>query len=236
MPLVEPRDMFSAEAVQEWLIQEAANSTLNRNSPLDDLGQMRQTLINRSDPKISGHISRMENWLPLLEEVLTRRETESLIANISFGAMVFLSGTYRRQRIMQSTDQADYYERKKQWKHPGGVDIQSVMANYFADDRLLGITAEELNEVGEESIAVTKSSMTTIYNNVPKDFGAEQSTSVKCINNEQMAWCNFLSKSLTYASARLDLPVYKVPILEPKPITESSRTTLEELLLAPKYL
>lgn len=232
--MTEVNDAFTAEAVQWWLEKEAANSTFNANSSLDDLDGMRQSLVDGQDPKIGGHISRMQLWLGDYDddrfEYLSTDEKEATVSRVAFGALMFLSGNYRRQRILQSTDRDDYFRRKLEWVYPHGIDIKDFISERLRQDRQSGVSCEDVKNQGHQSLKTTEEALEVIYANVPRDFGLELSSSVLAIRQEEHNWLTFLSKVLTHGSTSLGIPIESVPILEPKTITEAKPTTLEELM------
>jgi len=218
-----------AEGVQWWLEKEAGNSTFNQNKPLDELQQLRLTLVNKADPKVNGHIGRMEKWLdyyPSIEN-FTPSEQDKLDSRIAFGALMFLSGQYRRQRYIQADNQEDYYHRKLDWIHPGGIEIKSYLPTL-----LHSCTPEGVVSVGQNAIKATRSSFEVIYANAPNDFGKEESESIDSIVGEQKAWLELLGNALTNSSIRRNQEPQFVPILEPTTITHANQTTLHEVLQA----
>lgn len=232
MSEVSQSDVVVAEGVQWWLEKEAGNSTFNQNKGLDELEGLRQTLVDKADPKVGGHISRMQKWLeayPSIEDY-TDTQRDELDSKVAFGALMFLSGAYRRQRYIQAQDQDDYYRRKLDWVHPGSIDIKNLFPALLLRDRSTILDPHDVVDAGHRAIDATDDAFSVIYANAPEDFGKEKSQSVGVIVDEQKAWLDFLSKSLINSSHRRGLDPRHVPILEPTTITHAEQTTFHDVL------
>jgi hypothetical protein len=224
-------EVIVGEAVQWWLEKEAGHSTFDQNKGLDNLLVARQAILKGADPKIQGHLGRMELWLSTYDEAgLRSSHAEQLAANVAFGAMMFLSGAYRRQRYLQSANQSDYFQRKSGWYHPGGVVIPEFLPPRLLQVEESGVEVKDVKFQGFASIILTENSIRTMYERAPADFGQDESLSVDEIRLEQISWLTFLSRALRCASHAFSLPMEHTPILEPKPRTEAGLTTLSEVL------
>jgi hypothetical protein len=230
MSFIENQGAIVAQGVQAWLENEAFISSHNPNSPLDELEPMRQELIDGKDPKFNGHASRMELWLAQYDGWIGPEQSQTLVASVAFGALIFLSGAFRRQRYMQSIDQNDYDRRKQQFLHPYGIIIPSFLPECLEDDRLSFTSADTVKNQGAKAIETTRQAFDTIYAHVPADFGKDISISVEAIIHEQEEWLSFLSKVLTHSSGAFRFPMEKLTIFKPNVLNERVKTTLEQSL------
>jgi len=222
--------LLTSEAIQLWLEQEAANSTFDRNSYLDNLEDGRRTLVERNDPKIGNHATRMSLWLDAYDyDSLSAEDSVQRSRNVAFGARMFLSGDYRKQRYLQAVDQEDYLDRKLNWHHPNGVQVVPFIKRCLALDKLTRVTNQAVKISGLAALKTAEDSIQTIYERTPLDFGKGSSESVKGIRQEQANWLKFLIKVLIHASFGLNLALEDIPIFEPKSISDARQTTLKEL-------
>jgi hypothetical protein len=224
-------ELVVGTAVHHWLEVEASNSTFDRNKPLDNLEYGRQSLIDRDDPKMNGHLSRMNLWLGEYDKgEMSSSAEEMLSSRLTFGALMFLSGAYRRQRYLQASDQDDYYRRKLEWYHPGGIVIPEHLAQSLRSLADFDVSEKDIKRQGKNSMDVAEERLEVIYRRAPEDFGIEQSASVDAVRQEQTGWLAFLGTVLTHASRSQETPTLEIPILEPKSISEAELTTLGRLL------
>ncbi|HUA13509.1 MAG TPA: hypothetical protein VL989_03350 [Candidatus Sulfotelmatobacter sp.] len=222
--------MTVGDAVQYWLELEAQDSSTSSNRVLDDLEEGRQNLVDHKDPKINGHIDRMQLWLGMYDVDGSPRVQAELVSRVAFGALMFLSGQFRRLRYLQATNQANYYRRKETWCYPNSVNIGRLLATFLDSDGKERVPASDVVDQGTASIQTTQRALDVLFDRAPLDFGQDQSESTLAVRNEQWAWTSFLSKVLTNASQDLGLPLGQVPILEPKSISEAKPTTLSSIL------
>ncbi len=208
MRAIEKDDQFAGLDAERQLIEQATSEDM------PNLFELQVQLLEPEYPSDSDEIRALREWLPVYEEVLTAKDMQSVTENIAVAALRILSGSYRRQRVLQSNSPSDYDFRTQSWQHPYGINVDSFLQASVNEDRFLGVMADELINEGLNAIQTSYSATTIIYENAPFEFGLDTSLSVDALSQEQEAWLSFYGKSLIYASERLKKPFSKLAIPE----------------------
>jgi hypothetical protein len=211
-------------AIDKWLAEEAEDSSRGRNEVLDDLSAARQAIEQGQDPKAAGHISRFELWLEAFKHPnLSKQQDDEATGRILFGALMFLSGSYRRQRYVQAANQDDYYERKFHRSDPHAVPPGDYVAERLADHDFGG-SLEDIEGNAGRAISTTEATLRLLSERAPGDFGKDESDSVKALASEQRAWLDVLATGLAYAASKRGGNYAAVPVFESKSISEAELT------------
>lgn len=166
------------------------------------------------------------------------RSNDYFVGRAIFTPLIEVSGSYRKQCFFEASDSEDYFNRRTN-QGPTSIHIPEVVSNEFTSSQIASIDAmsedERLDYIIERSA---------------KDFGrglalhqcihdwaidhpsqkgqiaAENDEPVLAMQEAQRIYVGLAAGHVLVAASLRDYDLTKVPILEPKSITDASSTPL----------
>lgn len=225
----------SSEAItttfNQWLIDEVATSSIDRNSYLDDYaGALKGLSLGYGDtnnPTYAKHSSHLDR-LPIWWEAFSNDPTDDTqTGKIIFGALMFVSGAFRKQCYLQAQGTEDYTERRKQAigiPLRNAVDVRSYThLPSTGNFRSARITIEQLEErrIGAEKQSDDSLRRMLARTAAGYDIGAPDSISVREMKMDQYNWATFAVDCVIFAAKIRKGTLKSVPVLEPVTITDN---------------
>lgn len=226
-----------ADVLQQWLADEIVNSDGGRNAYLSEYQDRRNDLFkpfddqtNNQAQKAKSHYSRFIQWVRPYKE-FDFRSDDWFAARLTFASMMNVSGSYRKQCFFESSDEADYLQRR--YERPVAIDVHSIIANELSPDSLQVVSEmdedERLDHIIERSLRVNDESL-HLHSSVHswamkhrKDSGSiatAEDEPVAAMKQAQTLWAGLAAAHIVVAASFRDGDLARVPFLEPKSITD----------------
>jgi hypothetical protein len=234
-----------AQTFENWLRAEVISSGIERNTVLDDYERALPGLKRGyDDPEnyvAAKHEAHVFTRMPIWWEAFVTTPPEhpkydEMAAQISFNALMQVSGTYRDQCYLQATDPEidpdDYINRRQ--SRPIGVNnlpavVNARLATHFlandwdkeADFATASIDISELDRTRQKAIRIGDEAVKTMCARVAegKDLHQEESESVREMLDAQYNWLTLAIDCVTLAAKIRRGDLAAVPFLEPKSIS-----------------
>jgi hypothetical protein len=225
------------QALTNWLEQEIINADTGRNAYLSDYQDRHDDLYKPFDDptnlqalKTLGHHNRFVHWVrPYAEAGFA--EDDWFAARITFACLMNISGAYRTQCFLESSNEADYTRRR--YEQPSGIDIGAVAADELRspetnalsamdpDIRLAHIIGRSL-KTNDRALALHKTVQPWIIDNhkAGSPLVTAQDMPVESMLQVQRLWTGLAVAHIVVAASIRDGDYQKVPFLEPKSITD----------------
>lgn len=227
-PELEKQAQAITSAINDWLLHEYAISNTNRNSYIDNLTGLRNSLtlplddpMNFSAQKYLSHSNRHRFWS---ESFLADPLHDWLSARQLFNAQMQMCGVYKRICALQAINQEDYYRRKENSLQPAGIDLYRHVVSRVLF-RQVPSNAQELSPgrivtATTNAFELTKEGIQFLEAHARDDFGLEDSESVRSLQVVQATWAEIVTDHILLAAQLRSGNLTAVPFLEAKSISD----------------
>jgi hypothetical protein len=220
-----------------WLTEEIANSDSGRNAYLSDYGPQRADLFKPiEDPtnyqfqKAKSHHNRINSWVTAYADPKLRQD-DDFTAKIIFGCLMNVSGAWRKQCYLESEDMKDYQARRQ--GAPAGVNIGNfVMQELDPSSTDSYISDEDFDALIRRTRMVKSISLYhhkgahRVVRGIPSDtegaITSKNRAPVRNMEAVQRLWLGLAASHVVAAASVRDGDISKVPLLEPRSITDTT--------------
>ncbi|MDB5169426.1 MAG: hypothetical protein JWO41_782 [Candidatus Saccharibacteria bacterium] len=218
----------------DWLRAEIVEADTGRNAPLSKHEQRRAELfkpvndpLNQHASKLHGHHRRIKLLMEQMD-LATIMQTEDSTAKLSFYSMMFISGNYRSQCMIEAETEDEYKELR--YSRPVGIDLAEVVVKTLGQkssivledpDARLAKLSGQINRVNYLNKAMHEDVHAALAGSEVRQIDAHLTPS-EVFQNAQQMWASLAVAEIMVAASFRDDDFALVPFYQPASITDQT--------------
>jgi hypothetical protein len=215
----------------DWLKREVKDADEGRNAQLSEFLDRKADLDKDfNDPsninagKMAGHYDRLGTWAATYRE-LGQEHEDYATARLAFCSLMFMSGNYRTQCLLQSSS-AQEYQRLRRVDQPIGVDLRAIAKTELSNVATLDRDPRaRLSDLVDRTLAVNELNFSVAKANfsAASESTVPIQTKIESAQQLQGQWSALAIAQIMVASSFRNGNYSLVPFFEPKSITDQSK-------------
>lgn len=213
------------DVISNWLYQEAVESSSGLNAVLDGYPEQlkNQEFIFL---KQEGHYDRMKVWLNTREGCQTQAEKDKCAALITFGGLMMVSGSYRRECFVTASSKDDYMDKRiysRSAENPVGVNVGNITrVRLNRIEQAGGAENLDICELADSAFSSQRANTDRMVEwlRYPDQYpGLTTSKIASFARRMQTCWLGFCIESVAISLAERGNNLAAVPMMKPMSIS-----------------